>query len=313
MITRFKNILLFAGTKDSGEFSLKRAAQLAEENSATLTVLDVVKPAPTAIQFLSGSSDSDELQRYVCQERREDLERICKEVLPESVDWKVDVQVGQPAVNIIQCVLRDGYDLVLKTADGRGFLKQHLFGSVAKSLFRKCPCPVWIVRPDKTPNFDRIVAAVDATSEDAAKNGINDHVIELASSLAELEKAELHVVQVWQLWMEQALRRRGGDDDVEAMSKQHRDAAESALNKLLSRHKISATNAEIHLIEGVAGFVIPKFVKEIQADILVMGTVCRIGIPGFLIGNTAEWILNDVDASVLAVKPDGFKSPMNLD
>ena len=44
-----------------------------------------------------------------------------------------------------------------------------------------------------------------------------------------------------------------------------------------------------------------------------MGTVARTGIPGLLIGNTAETILQRVDCSVLAVKPDGFVSPVGLD
>jgi hypothetical protein len=34
-----------------------------------------------------------------------------------------------------------------------------------------------------------------------------------------------------------------------------------------------------------------------------MGTLSRTGIPGFRIGNTAEIILNNLECSVLAVKP----------
>ena len=39
-----------------------------------------------------------------------------------------------------------------------------------------------------------------------------------------------------------------------------------------------------------------------------MGTVGRLGIPGLFIGNTAEEIFQTTKCSVLAVKPDGFKS-----
>jgi nucleotide-binding universal stress UspA family protein len=41
--------------------------------------------------------------------------------------------------------------------------------------------------------------------------------------------------------------------------------------------------------------------------------VARRGIPGLLIGNTAERILRKLPCSVLAVKPDGFVSPVSLD
>jgi hypothetical protein len=41
-----------------------------------------------------------------------------------------------------------------------------------------------------------------------------------------------------------------------------------------------------------------------------MGTLARSGIPGYIIGNTAERVLVGVDRSVLAVKPEGFVSPV---
>jgi nucleotide-binding universal stress UspA family protein len=44
-----------------------------------------------------------------------------------------------------------------------------------------------------------------------------------------------------------------------------------------------------------------------------MGTVVRTGIPGLLIGNTAETVFHHVRCSVLAVKPDSFVSPVSLD
>jgi len=49
-----------------------------------------------------------------------------------------------------------------------------------------------------------------------------------------------------------------------------------------------------------------------QADLVVMGTVSRTGIPGLLIGNTAEVILNNLECSVLAVKPADFATPVSF-
>jgi nucleotide-binding universal stress UspA family protein len=52
---------------------------------------------------------------------------------------------------------------------------------------------------------------------------------------------------------------------------------------------------------------------KVYVDVIVMGTVCRTGVAGFFIGNTAEKILNQVECSVLTVKPEGFESPITLD
>ncbi len=51
---------------------------------------------------------------------------------------------------------------------------------------------------------------------------------------------------------------------------------------------------------------------ELKADIVVMGTVARTGISGFIIGNTAEAILSQIECSVVAVKPSGFVTPVRL-
>jgi nucleotide-binding universal stress UspA family protein len=57
--------------------------------------------------------------------------------------------------------------------------------------------------------------------------------------------------------------------------------------------------------------VIPDFVVAEGIDLIVMGTVARTGIAGLLIGNTAERLLRRLPCSVLAVKPDGFRSPVH--
>lgn len=311
---RLKNILLFAGTSDDGEPALKKAVQLAEENGASLTVLDVVRRLPAAVRLLTPSVDAEQFESYVCAERQSALEELCARLVPSDVTCQVHVVQGPPVIEIIRTVLKRDIDLVLKTADGGGFLSRSLFGSIALQLMRKCPCPVWILRPDETPEFDRVIAAVDAESEDANRNGLNDQIIELATSIAEYEDAELHVVQSWQVWMESTLRSRGRfhEDEIQSLRHTQEKSARDSLTRLLERHELSSDQVTVHLVNGVAGFLIPELVRRIRADLLVMGTVCRTGVPGFLIGNTAEKILNDVNASVLAVKPDGFESPVSL-
>ncbi|ABM21246.1 MAG: universal stress protein [Gammaproteobacteria bacterium] len=51
-------------------------------------------------------------------------------------------------------------------------------------------------------------------------------------------------------------------------------------------------------------------VENYDIDLIVMGTVGRVGIPGLIIGNTAESILEQAKCSVLAIKPEGFKTPI---
>ncbi|MDZ7749444.1 MAG: universal stress protein [Halofilum sp. (in: g-proteobacteria)] len=65
--------------------------------------------------------------------------------------------------------------------------------------------------------------------------------------------------------------------------------------------------------QGPAAEVVPTLAQELDAELVVMGTVGRTGIAGLLIGNTAETILERLASSVLAVKPPGFRTPVMAD
>jgi nucleotide-binding universal stress UspA family protein len=53
-----------------------------------------------------------------------------------------------------------------------------------------------------------------------------------------------------------------------------------------------------------------QIIEDKKIDVLVMGTVARTGIPGFIIGNTAESVVQQLSCSLLALKPNGFISPV---
>ncbi|MDZ7712715.1 MAG: universal stress protein [Rhodovibrio sp.] len=65
-----------------------------------------------------------------------------------------------------------------------------------------------------------------------------------------------------------------------------------------------------HVVRGNPRSAIPRMVGELGADLLVLGTVARTGVPGLIIGNTAEDVLNSVDIGIVAVKPPGYVSPV---
>ena len=70
---------------------------------------------------------------------------------------------------------------------------------------------------------------------------------------------------------------------------------------------------KVHLVKGFARDMIPKTAKEQDIDLIIMGTVGRTGIPGFIMGNTAETVLNRINCSVLAIKPEGFVTPVRVE
>ncbi|NIO39952.1 MAG: universal stress protein, partial [Burkholderiales bacterium] len=68
-------------------------------------------------------------------------------VATDGVSLDTKVLVGKPFIEIIRQVLRDNHDLIVKCADADSGRREMLFSSTDKHLMRKCPCPLWIIKP----------------------------------------------------------------------------------------------------------------------------------------------------------------------
>jgi len=102
---------------------------------------------------------------------------------------------------------------------------------------------------------------------------------------------------------------------VKAVERHHEENLDALIRETIGRLGPEATSylkPNTHLIKGWARKEIPALIRELGADLVVMGSVARTGISGLLMGNTAEMILTQIDCSVLAAKPQGFVSPVTL-
>ena len=166
------------------------------------------------------------------------------------------------------------------------------------------------MKPSKARKYSRILAAVDPDPADDQKNKLNHTIMQLATSLAESEHSELHVVHAWMLYSKALLKLLVGHTG--ALARDARKTHRRWLNELLKHYPAESGRRIVHLTEGKARDVIPEIAKKKRVELIVMGTVARTGVPQFLIGNTAESVLYQVDCSVLTVKPEGFVSPVTL-
>ncbi len=323
---RFKNILCVVDIDTACEPALKRAVALAESNQANLTVAIVGKQIEGRIRLPEDGPSPADLQAAVKQAHEQALDTLL-DPFRAHVDISTRILNGVPFLQIIREVLRNGHDLVIKTPDSHTWLHR-LFGSNDMHLLRKCPCPVWLIKPEAKKSWRCILAAVDVgdaypSHELDSRQALNRQVFEMASSLALSDFAELHLVHAWDAIGESAMRghfMRTPEDEIKAYIKQVKKSEEHSMAAFLdemasgqSDNAVDYLKPEVHVVKGWARAVIPKQAKKIKADLIVMGTVGRTGIPGFIMGNTAEEILNSIDCSVLAVKPPEFVTPVTLE
>lgn len=143
---------------------------------------------------------------------------------------------------------------------------------------------------------------------------LNRKIMDLATSLARVEGSELHVLHAWVPISESIWNagRRLNPDDMKIRVHEGEKAHEQWFNELIATSPLEDLNVRLHLLQGDAGHLIPSVAQKEHIDVIVMGTVCRTGVAGLFIGNTAEKVLRHVDCSVLTVKPDGFATPVTL-
>lgn len=314
MIESFRRILVHVDVMAAAHPALGRALDLARRTGASLTLIDVVPDVPRhARVFLP-----EDLQTLLVTERTERLKALAERTRGAPgppVAMQTEVRVGQPAIEIVRAVLRNRHDVVLRShasLDERH--PRPLFDAVEMQLLRKCPCPVWLVGPDRQPG-GRVVAAVNPNPEDETEQTLNRAILETALWLVEQESHELVVLHVWNAFGQELLAPLADPPDVEAYVNAARDTAQADLDALLEpfERRLERAHAQVRLERGEPGTRIPEIAGEEKAALVVMGTVARTGIRGFIMGNTAERVLGALPCSVLTVKPEGFVSPVSLD
>jgi len=320
---RFSNILLVVDERTDYSAALKRGATLARKNRAQLTVCAIVDTVPSELRIGAIRITPRQVLDVATARQREWLEDTVNSVATDGVSLDKKVLFGKPFIEIIRQVLRNDHDLIIKCADADSGLREVLFSSTDKHLMRKCPCPVWIIKPTERQKYLRILAAVDQNPEEPIKDALNRQILEMSTSMALAEYSEAHIVHAWEVFGETVLRTHNWDfseAEFESMLEEEATGRRHWLENLVKNYGTSgdtndadALDLHLHVVKGLAQSVVSEVARELAVDLVVMGTVARTGIDGFFMGNTAESILGQLDCSVLTIKPPGFTSPVTLE
>jgi universal stress protein E len=308
---RFKNILACVDADREGGAALGRAAELAELNGAALRVVAVHEGLSKWGKLLLPKR-AREWEPIVLREVGRRLDEMAEPAREAGIQVSTAALVGVPFIEVIREVLRGGHDLLIKDVSMTAHGGAATIGSTDMHLLRKCPCPVWLVKPAVDAPLKRILAAVDPEPRDEVRNALNTQILELATSLARMENCELYVVRAWESMAEEFRALEPNVDDYEQYMEQIHAVRLKTTEEFIGRFESRCDYFSVRCVMGAPEVVIAETVEQDNIDLVVMGTVASTGIPGFLIGSTAESVLRQIKCSVLGVKPDGFVSPVTL-
>lgn len=309
---RFKNILAHVNPASDVQPALERGVSLAWHNSAKLTAIAVVEEYLIQTHAILRSIHPSDALETLGLEYRLQLEKIVQPYRDAGLAINTIVARGNVFLEVIRAAIGRNHDLVIKTVMSEGIFHRTFFGSTDMHLLRKCPTPLWLIRPGEPGAFRRILVSLDPDMQDGIKHELGMKLLALATSLADMDKAEIMIVHAWRACEEDTFRKHMEPKRFEEYVRKWGQESSNRVWRFVSAFGGEIRPESLHLIQGEPGFVIPKFVEDHCVDLVVMGTLGGRSQYGMFIGDTAERILHRVECSVLALKPYGFVSPVRF-
>ncbi|MFT7007364.1 MAG: universal stress protein E [Colwellia sp.] len=309
----YQNILVVIDPTTNEQKALNRAIDLASKINhssdsqtkvcAFLSIFDFSYEMTTILS----SEERDVMRQSMIKDKELWLKSLISEL---NTDIEITCQVvwhNRPFESIIEQVLKQDYDLVIKGTHQHDKFKSVVFTPTDWHILRKCPCPVLLVKEHEWPSNGNIVAAVNVGSDEAEHHSLNAKITEEAKKLAQLIQANVHLVNSFPgtpVNIAIEIPEFNSTEYNDTMLKHHEQAMIAHANQF----DINSVNT--HVKEGLPETIIEHVAAELDAELVILGTIGRTGISAALIGNTAEHVIDQLNCDVLALKPDGYISPL---
>lgn len=304
-MNRFHRLLVFVPGSQPVESVVRTADRLARQNNARVTLVDVVG-ADFGRRMVRNPDTGARVEQEMVRGAESRLNRIVE--LFDHATPEVVVRTGVDFIEVINEAYRGKHDLVLVGSHPRSSQSSRLDPTLTH-LLRKCPVPVWVV--DTSHAAGDVLVALGPEFDDEGKT-LNRTLLQIGSSLAKHTGVGLQVAHVWNVVGEAfvtGLRMGLSNREMDELADAARETGEALVRDALGDVP-SAKGARVHLERGSADRKLIEIVGGEHPSVVVMGTLARRGIAGLIIGNTAEKVLLTIDASVMAVKPPWFVSPV---
>jgi len=309
---KYNNILVFIDIDKESQPALERAASIAQkEAGAKITLFLCCYDLTFEMTSLSSADERKAMQRIVIKENEEWLQSIASPYKAKGLDIYCQVHWHhRPFQAAIIEVLNNGHDLVIKSTHQHSKLSAILFTPTDWNLLRKCPVPLLLVKHHLWPENGNILCAIDCKSiQDEDHHQLNLQILKEAAAMAEIVNANIHLVNAYPSPPMNIMLELPEFDPIN-----YEDGLKKFHQKTLNEYgqSLPLPEEQIHLAQGLPEDVISEIAEEIDAELVILGTIGRSGLSATLLGHTAEQVIDNLNCDLLALKPAGFISPIKL-
>lgn len=303
---KFSNILVVLNPENDKQYALARAVRLVKEQKSEVPVKITVFLAAYDLSYemsaLLSAEEREEMHRGVIGQRQKEIQPYLEKYADPLIEFQsVVVWSSNEAEAISVEVEKNNYDLVVKYTKEEESLTSLIFTPMDWQLLRKCPTPMLMVRDGDWKHQRRILVAVNVSGDQDYHEEFNKNLVSLSIDLADnLERGNIHLVSAYPptpINMAIDLPEFHTSEYTNGIRGQH------LINMKALRQSFGIDEDHTHVREGFPEDVIPEVAKELEAELVVLGTLGRTGLSAALLGNTAEHVISKLNCNLLAIKP----------
>lgn len=276
---------------DPAGVAADRAAQLAAQHTARLTLLHVISSG-WVDELRAWLADSAQWQDKMTVETKGRLEAEAARLNGASGAQASAVLLeGHPVKTLAETVLAQHIDLLTIGARGSSPLHHLLVGTTAERLLRKVACPLLVVRRPSPQPYRRVLIPLDFSPW-------SERAVGLARLLA--PDAMLVLMHSFSIPFEEKLRFAGVDDATLVHYREKvRNEARQQMQDFVLIHDLPENGYELCLTEGDAPQHILTQARERGCDLIVIGKHGRHAAEELLLGSVTKHVVSEAECDVL--------------
>ena len=297
---RLKRIIVGHDLDVGGEVALGSATALANRFAAAIRLVHVVEPLD-AYQRISHPLTSPYTLDEIAQKTGVRLQALSASPNLARLQVDYEVRIGKPFVELITAGKSWPADLIVVGGSSR--TEEPFLGSTSERIVRKALIPVMVAKKLLSSEAKTFLVATDFSA--CARKAAEEALV-LAKSFS-AHVIFLHALDLSPSYTVAYAHELGVSVPI---SPPLPEEIEPEWETFLAGLPLDKVDWEKSTDEGQAATTIVHQAELIQADLIVIGTHGRSGLPHMLLGSVAEKVVRRASCPVLTIRPEAFQFEM---
>ena len=280
---RFNKILIAVDGSAASKNALRQAFKLAFDEKKWITVVAINPPYQGDLELV-GIGNLGEVLKGPGEKALAEAVKIADE---EKASIKTRLEEGEPFQKIVEVADEERCELIVMGRRGMTGIERTLMGSVTSRVVGYFHGRTLVVPEDAALGWKSILVATDGSK-------FSEAAVDEAINYAQSYGGTLNIVSAVYTNDEFLAT---APDVVERMV----DKAKARLEEAKNRAGKEGIAAEVHVREGEPYEVIVGLAKELNADIIIMGSHRKRGLKRIFMGSVTSMVIGHATSPVMVV------------